>query len=210
MQQYGHTIYDLDFANPTPADDPAPVLKTLKLFVSGQGTDPHAAPAGGRRKAHAGIRQRRFGSQTGAGDERHEGGDHDPRGVAIVEASGLAEFAHQIGEDTVVIAEELHQQADQQAAGSADQDREEAYIQTQRLCGIFLKPLRAHLNESNKGEGDQGADHAEHDDEHHEFYVGCWLGLWVDRSTPPDKARGWHNLVQSGFVRYPAAIFSSI
>jgi phosphohistidine swiveling domain-containing protein len=42
LQSYGHTIYDLDFANPVPADDPAPLLDTCKLFVSGQGVDPHA------------------------------------------------------------------------------------------------------------------------------------------------------------------------
>ncbi|MBU0494356.1 MAG: phosphoenolpyruvate synthase [Chloroflexi bacterium] len=41
LQHHGHTIYDLDFANPVPADDPAPVLETLKLFVSGQGANPH-------------------------------------------------------------------------------------------------------------------------------------------------------------------------
>jgi phosphohistidine swiveling domain-containing protein len=42
LDQYGRTIYDLDFANPTPADDPTPVVQTLKLFLSGEGTDPHA------------------------------------------------------------------------------------------------------------------------------------------------------------------------
>ena len=41
LQQYGHTIYNLDFANPVPADDPAPLLDTFKLFVSGQGANPH-------------------------------------------------------------------------------------------------------------------------------------------------------------------------
>jgi pyruvate,water dikinase len=42
LEQYGHTIYNLDFGNPVPADDPEPVLQTLKLFVSGQGVNPHA------------------------------------------------------------------------------------------------------------------------------------------------------------------------
>ncbi|MBN1886552.1 MAG: hypothetical protein JW850_01125 [Thermoflexales bacterium] len=42
LQSYGHTIYDLDFANPVPADDPAPLLDMCKLFVSGQGVNPHA------------------------------------------------------------------------------------------------------------------------------------------------------------------------
>ena len=41
LQRYGHTIYDLDFANPVPADDPAPVLEALKLYVNGQGANPH-------------------------------------------------------------------------------------------------------------------------------------------------------------------------
>jgi rifampicin phosphotransferase len=41
LQQYGHTIYNLDFSNPVPADDPAPLLETAKLFISGQGVNPH-------------------------------------------------------------------------------------------------------------------------------------------------------------------------
>ena len=41
LQQYGQAIYNLDFANPVPADDPAPLLETLKLFISGQGVNPH-------------------------------------------------------------------------------------------------------------------------------------------------------------------------
>jgi phosphohistidine swiveling domain-containing protein len=41
LQQYGHAIYNLDFSNPVPADDPAPLLETLKLFISGQGVNPH-------------------------------------------------------------------------------------------------------------------------------------------------------------------------
>jgi pyruvate,water dikinase len=41
LQTYGHTIYNLDFANPVPADDPTPLLDTIKLFVAGQGVNPH-------------------------------------------------------------------------------------------------------------------------------------------------------------------------
>ena len=48
LQEYGHTIYNLDFANPVPADDPTPVLETLKLFVNGQGVNPRE-----RQKASA-------------------------------------------------------------------------------------------------------------------------------------------------------------
>jgi phosphohistidine swiveling domain-containing protein len=41
LNAYGHTIYNLDFANPVPADDPAPLLETLRFFVSGKGSDPY-------------------------------------------------------------------------------------------------------------------------------------------------------------------------
>jgi pyruvate,water dikinase len=42
LEQYGRSIYDLDFVQPTPADDPTPVAQTFKLFLSGQGSDPYA------------------------------------------------------------------------------------------------------------------------------------------------------------------------
>jgi pyruvate,water dikinase len=42
LGEYGHTIYNLDFANPVPADDPAPLLETLKMFLNGQGANPYA------------------------------------------------------------------------------------------------------------------------------------------------------------------------
>ena len=41
LQQYGHIIYDLDFAKPLPADDPAPLLDTCKMFLSGQCRSPY-------------------------------------------------------------------------------------------------------------------------------------------------------------------------
>jgi rifampicin phosphotransferase len=34
-------IYNLDFGNPLPADEPSPVVETLKLFLSGEGANPH-------------------------------------------------------------------------------------------------------------------------------------------------------------------------
>jgi len=42
LDEYGHTIYDLDFAKPLPADRPQPLLETLKLYLRGGGADPHA------------------------------------------------------------------------------------------------------------------------------------------------------------------------
>jgi phosphohistidine swiveling domain-containing protein len=41
LSAYGHTVYNLDFMNPVPADDPAPLLETLRFFVSGKGLDPY-------------------------------------------------------------------------------------------------------------------------------------------------------------------------
>jgi rifampicin phosphotransferase len=41
LEEYGHAIYSLDFANPVPADDPAPLLETCKMYLSGRGTDPY-------------------------------------------------------------------------------------------------------------------------------------------------------------------------
>jgi pyruvate,water dikinase len=42
LDQYGHSIYDLDFAKPIPVDDPTPLLQTLKVFIRGEGRNPHA------------------------------------------------------------------------------------------------------------------------------------------------------------------------
>ncbi len=41
LAHYGHTTYDLDFAKPTAADDPAPLLETVKMYLRGQGTSPY-------------------------------------------------------------------------------------------------------------------------------------------------------------------------
>jgi len=40
LREYGHAIYDLDFTKPTPADDPAPLLETLKVYLTGK-NNPH-------------------------------------------------------------------------------------------------------------------------------------------------------------------------
>jgi pyruvate,water dikinase len=45
LNRFGHAIYDLDFAKPVPADDPAPLLETLKYFLEGQGRNPYERQA---------------------------------------------------------------------------------------------------------------------------------------------------------------------
>ncbi|MFT4217608.1 MAG: PEP/pyruvate-binding domain-containing protein [Micropruina sp.] len=39
LGEFGHTIYNLDFANPVPADDPTPVIEALKHAIAGRGAD---------------------------------------------------------------------------------------------------------------------------------------------------------------------------
>ena len=42
LATFGHPVYNLDFANAVPADDPAPLVDTLRLYLSGQAGDPYA------------------------------------------------------------------------------------------------------------------------------------------------------------------------
>ncbi len=61
LDQYGHSIYDLDFAKPIPAHDPTPPLQTLQVFIRGEGRDPHARQqrlAAQREAATAAVRER--------------------------------------------------------------------------------------------------------------------------------------------------------
>lgn len=36
LGQFGHAIYDLDFAKPTPAEDPEPLIETIKVYLGGR------------------------------------------------------------------------------------------------------------------------------------------------------------------------------
>jgi pyruvate,water dikinase len=42
---FGHAVYDLDFASSVPADDPEPLLKALKYFLSGEARSPYERQA---------------------------------------------------------------------------------------------------------------------------------------------------------------------
>jgi hypothetical protein len=41
LDGYGHTLYKLDFVNPVPAGDPAPLVETLKFYLRSEGRNPH-------------------------------------------------------------------------------------------------------------------------------------------------------------------------
>jgi phosphohistidine swiveling domain-containing protein len=45
LDRFGHTTYNLDFLNPTPADDPAPLFDALRFYLKGGGTNPHERQA---------------------------------------------------------------------------------------------------------------------------------------------------------------------
>ncbi|MGD1992847.1 MAG: PEP/pyruvate-binding domain-containing protein [Anaerolineae bacterium] len=64
LDQYGYTIYDLDFSEPIPAHDPTPPVQTLQVFVRGEGRDPHARQqrlAEQREAATEAVRERTGG-----------------------------------------------------------------------------------------------------------------------------------------------------
>jgi rifampicin phosphotransferase len=67
LEQYGHTIYNLDFANPVPADDPTPMLETCKMYLSGKGSNPYErqqAAIDRREAAVSAIRERLRGRRS--------------------------------------------------------------------------------------------------------------------------------------------------
>lgn len=41
LDAYGHAVYNLDFVNPVAADDPAPLVDTVRLYLTGQAGDPY-------------------------------------------------------------------------------------------------------------------------------------------------------------------------
>src|ERR687897_1380218 len=46
LDRYGHAVYNLDFVNPVPADDPAPLFDTLTFHLRGEGQNPHERQRG--------------------------------------------------------------------------------------------------------------------------------------------------------------------
>ena len=45
LAEYGHIIYDLDFAKPVPADDPIPLVEALKAYLDGTAGNPYERQA---------------------------------------------------------------------------------------------------------------------------------------------------------------------
>jgi pyruvate,water dikinase len=41
LDAFGYILFDLDFAEPVPAEDPGPQLETVKMYLRGEGANPH-------------------------------------------------------------------------------------------------------------------------------------------------------------------------
>jgi rifampicin phosphotransferase len=41
LDRFGHAVYNLDFINPVPADEPAPLLDTVRFYLHGRGRNPY-------------------------------------------------------------------------------------------------------------------------------------------------------------------------
>jgi phosphohistidine swiveling domain-containing protein len=41
LERFGHIVFQLDFAEPLPLDDPTPMLENIKMYLRGQGANPH-------------------------------------------------------------------------------------------------------------------------------------------------------------------------
>jgi pyruvate,water dikinase len=41
LKQFGYIVFQLDFAEPLPLDDPAPMLENVKMYLHGEGINPH-------------------------------------------------------------------------------------------------------------------------------------------------------------------------
>ena len=52
LREYGHSIYDLDFGEPLPSDNPAPFIENCKIYIRGEGKNPYE-----RQKAYAERRE---------------------------------------------------------------------------------------------------------------------------------------------------------
>jgi pyruvate,water dikinase len=52
---FGHIIYDLDFAKPLPLDNPTPKLEAIKMYLRGQGVNPHERQGAAQEKRQQAV-----------------------------------------------------------------------------------------------------------------------------------------------------------
>ncbi|NIO00348.1 MAG: phosphoenolpyruvate synthase, partial [Anaerolineae bacterium] len=88
IQAFGYILYNLDFAEPVPAEDPTPSLEIIKVYLRGEGADPH------QRQSRL-EQQRLEATQTLL--DRARG----PRGWVVRKALGWAQAMAEVREDSI-------------------------------------------------------------------------------------------------------------
>ena len=88
QEAFGYLFYDLDFVKPVPAEDPTPLLEAAKMYLRGEGSDPH--------ERHQRLDQRRQRAE-----EDLMARARGLRGWAVRKALGWAQSMSQVREDSV-------------------------------------------------------------------------------------------------------------
>jgi pyruvate,water dikinase len=88
QKTYGHLLYDLDFASPIPAEDAAPPLEAIKMYMHGEGTNPHE-------------RQERLAYEREQAREELLERARGPKGWAVRKALGWATSMAEVREDSI-------------------------------------------------------------------------------------------------------------
>jgi phosphohistidine swiveling domain-containing protein len=88
LETFGYLFYDLDFVKPLPAEDLTPLIEVAKMYIRGEGSNPH------ERHRHLDMQRQR--AMRGL-EERARG----LRGWAVRKALGWAQSMAQVREDSV-------------------------------------------------------------------------------------------------------------
>ncbi|HEY71222.1 MAG TPA: hypothetical protein G4O08_11630 [Anaerolineae bacterium] len=87
-KEFGYVFYELDFVQPLPAEDPTPLIEAAKMYLRGQGADPHE-------------RQQRLEQQREQAVADLMRRARGVRGWAIRKSYGWAQSMAQVREDSV-------------------------------------------------------------------------------------------------------------
>jgi phosphohistidine swiveling domain-containing protein len=87
LEAFGHLFYDFDFAKPVPAEAPTPLFETVKMYLRGEGVNPHE-------------RQHKLGEARKQATEDLLARARGLRGWAVRKALGWAQSLGQVREDS--------------------------------------------------------------------------------------------------------------
>ena len=87
LEDFGHIFYDFDFVKPLPAEAPTPLLETVKMYLRGEGVNPH-------------LRQHKLDEARNQATEDLLARACGLRGWAVRKALGWAQSLGQVREDS--------------------------------------------------------------------------------------------------------------